>query len=85
MTKTRPISFRELRAFLERFGFVEHRLANGTVLEHPDAGRLYFPPYGDDEMVEMHNIASARRLLDYRGILDADDFDATLLRANTPA
>jgi hypothetical protein len=85
MTKMRPIPYAEMRAFLKRLGLIEKRTPNAFVFFHPTEGLVAFPFYRDDEPVAMNDVASTRRFLDYRGILDADDFEATLLRVDTPA
>jgi hypothetical protein len=85
MTKTRRIPFAEFRAFLQGLGYVEKSAANALVFKHPEEGRLLFRPYRDDEAVEMHDLVYTRKFLDLRGVLEANDFDATLLRVDTPA
>jgi hypothetical protein len=82
---TRPILFADFRAFLQRLGYVEKSAATARVFKHPEEGRLLFRRYRDDEAVEMHDIVYTRKFLDLRGVIDADEFDATLLRADTPA
>ena len=85
MTKTRRIPFAEFRAFLQRLGYVEKRAATARVFKHPKEGRLLYRPYRDDEAVELHDIVYTRKFFDLRGVIEAGDFDATLLRADTPA
>jgi hypothetical protein len=85
MTKTRPIRFAEFRALIERVGFVEKRVPKGRVFKHPEQGLLLFRDYGDEETVEQHDLVYTRKFLDLRGVLAADEFDAALLRASTPA
>ena len=85
MTKRRTIHFADFRGLLERLGFVERRVPEGRVFEHPEEGLLLFRRYRDDEAVELHDLVYTRKFLDLRGLLAADAFDATLSRANTPA
>jgi hypothetical protein len=85
MTKTRPIPFSEFGAFLQRLGYVEKSTPRARVFRHPEEGRLLFRAYRDDEAVEMHDIVFTRKFLDLRGVIEAADFDAALLRADTPA
>jgi hypothetical protein len=83
--KTRSVPFAEFRSFLERLGFVEKRHSSARVFVHPEEGMLAFRLYGDADAVEMHDLVYTRKFLDLRGVIEADDFDAALLRANTPA
>lgn len=85
MTKTRPVPFAEFRAFLEKLGYVEKRVPKGRVLEHPEEGLLLFRYYRDDEPVFPRDLLSTRKFLDLRGVIEVDDFEATLLRENGPA
>jgi hypothetical protein len=85
MTKTRPVAFAEFRSFLEGLGFVEKSHPTARVFVHPEEGMLAFRLYGDAEVVEMHDLVYTRKFLDLRGVIEADEFDAALLRANTPA
>ena len=80
-----PVPFAEFRAFLQRLGYVEKSAANARVFKHPEEGRLLYRLYRDDEAVETHDIVYTRKFLDLRGVIAADDFDATLRRADTPA
>jgi hypothetical protein len=85
MTKTRMVPFAEFRDFLQRLGYVEKSAANASVFKHAEEGRLLYRSYRDDEAVEMHDIVYTRKFLDLRGVIEAGDFDATLLQADTPA
>jgi hypothetical protein len=85
MTKTRPISFAELRRFLHGLGFAEKRSASAWVLHHPTEGLLVFRLYDEDELVDEGDLRSTRKFLDLRGLLEANDFDVFLQQANTPA
>ncbi len=85
MTKTRPIPFTEFRTFLHGLGYVEKRVPKGRVFEHPREGLLLFRSYRDDETVAPIDLVSTRKFLDLRGVIEADDFDATLLGAEKTA
>ncbi len=85
MTKVKPIPFSDLKALIERVGFVEKLVPKGRVFKHPEEGLLLYRFYNDNETVANHDIVSTRMFLDMRGVLEADDFDAALLRADTPA
>jgi hypothetical protein len=85
MTKMRLIPFAEFRAFLEKFGYVEKRVPKGRVFEHPEEGLLLFRYYREEEPVHPRDLLSTRNFLDLRGVIEADDYDAQLLRANTSA
>ena len=81
----RPIPFAEFRAFRQKLGYAEKRVPKGRVLEHPDEGLLLFRYYRDNEPVFPRDVLSTRTFLDLRGVMEADEFDETLLRANKPA
>lgn len=85
MTKMRPIPFAEFRTFLQRLGYAEKLVPKGRVFEHPEEGLLLFRYYSDDEPVFPRDLMRTRTFFDLRGVIEAGDFDATLLRADTPA
>jgi hypothetical protein len=85
MTKMRPVPFAEFKAFLEKLGYVEKRVPKGRVLEHPEEGLLLYRYYRDDEPVFPRDLQRTRTFLDYRGVIEADDFDTTLLQTDRPA
>jgi len=85
MTKIRLVPFAEFRRFLQGLGYAEKRAPNAWVFLHPEEGLLAFRLYHDDEPVGSRDLLSTRRFLDLRGVMEADDFDATLLRTSTPA
>jgi hypothetical protein len=85
MTKMRPVPFAEFRTFLQKLGYVEKQVPKGRVFEHPEEGLLLFRYYRDDEPVFPRDLLSTRTFFDLRGVIEAGDFDATLLRADTPA
>ena len=85
MTKMRPIPFADFKAVIERLGFVEKRVPKGRVFKHPEEGLLLYRGYHDDEPVDLGDFVYTRRFLDMRGVLDAEEFDTALMRADTPA
>jgi hypothetical protein len=85
MTPMRPVPFAEFRAFLERLGYAEKRVPKGRVFEHPTEGLLLFRFYRDQDTVHPRDLLSTRSFLDLRGVIRAEEYDAQLLRANTPA
>jgi hypothetical protein len=85
MHKMRPVPFAEFRNFLQRLGYVEKAYPNGRVFFHPEEGLLAFRYYREDEAVLPRDLVRTRTFLDLRGVIEADDFDAALLRADTPA
>jgi hypothetical protein len=85
MKKKRPIRYAEFRAFLQTLGYAEKHVPDARVLKHPEEGLLIFRYYRDDEPVLARDLQSTRTFLDLRGVIEADDYDAQLLRANTPA
>jgi hypothetical protein len=85
MAKMRPIPFAEFRAVLQRLGYVEKPYPNGRVFVHPQEGLLAYRNYRDDEAVFLRDLVRTRTFLDLRGVIEAEDFDAALLRADTPA
>ena len=85
MTKMRTVLFAEFRSFLQQFGFVEKSHPTARVFEHPEEGLLAFRLYREDEPLAPRDLLNTRRFLNLRGILETDEFDAQLLRANTPA
>lgn len=85
MTKMRPVPFAEFRTFLQKLGYVEKRVPKGRVFEHPEEGLLLFRYYRDDEPVFPRDLMRTRTFFDLRGVIEAGDFDATLLRADMPA
>jgi hypothetical protein len=85
MTAMRPILFAEFRRFLQRLGYVPRDNPKFCVFDHPEEGLLAFRLYRDDEPVFPRDLQRTRTFLDLRGVIEADDFDAQLLRADTPA
>lgn len=82
---TKAVYFSELRRFLQGLGFVERRADKALVFRHPEEGRLFFRVYRDDEVVDARDLVMARKYLDLRGLMEANDFDAALRRPTSRA
>jgi hypothetical protein len=80
-----PITFAELRRFLNGLGFAATRAEAAWILEHRTEGLLVFRLYGDDEAVDRRDLGNTRKFLDLRGLLDAKDFDMFVEKASAPA
>lgn len=85
MTKTNMLQFAELRELLTNLAFKEKKTPTALAFEHPKEGLLIFRLYKPDEPVDEPDVVSTRKFLDYRGLLDAGEFDAFLGRLTTPA
>ena len=85
MSKTRAVSFAEFQRLLTDLGFKEKPTAAALVFHRPKEGLLAFRVYKADETVDQGDLLSTRRFLDFRGLLQANDFDAFLGQASTPA
>ncbi len=87
MTRSRPIPFAEFSRFLQGLGYSEKRIEKpkAWVFDHPTEGLLLFRVYDRTEAVDEGDLRSTRTFLDLRGLLEADDFDAFVQKASTPA
>jgi hypothetical protein len=82
--KTSSVTFDELRRLLLDLRFVETSGDDFWRFEHPETETVFlFRHYALSEKVAMHDIASTRMHLDWRGLLSASAFDDSL--AKTPA
>jgi hypothetical protein len=81
--KTKTVPFAEFRRFLLGLGYREKRTDAAEIFYRADDDMHVFRRYRDDELVGQHDLHSAREFLDFRGYLDAADFDTFLERANT--
>lgn len=78
----RKISFGELRDFLESLGFTESVQTTHLVFEHAASETmLIFRRYRRREAVTAANLTAARKLLDEKGLIPADEFDSRLRKA----
>jgi hypothetical protein len=85
MTKIKRISFVELRNLLDGLGFAAKRTDDAWVFQHTTEGLLVLRQYAPEEAIDEHDIVSTRKFLDFRGLLDANDFDVFLRKASAPA
>ena len=74
-----------LKGSIGSFRPIDDKPAFTLDFEDPDAGKLPFRFYRDDEPVDLKDIVYTRKFLDLRGVIEANDFDAALLRVDTPA
>ncbi len=78
------IPFAKVRALLLGLGFVE-RVVEGKYLGfyHPGKDALFaFRMYRPQDMVSLVDLTDVRKDLDWRGLLSAEAFDATLRKAS---
>jgi hypothetical protein len=76
------ISFGDLRDFLESLGFIESVKPTHLVFEHAATETmLIFRRYRRREAVTPANLTAARKLLDEKGLIPADEFDNWLRKA----
>jgi hypothetical protein len=85
MTKTRTITFAELRDLLEKLGYRHERVEKGEVFRLSDDRELYYRRYSRSEAVNDQDLASTRRFLDAWGQVEANDFDAFVASKSKPA
>lgn len=84
MVKLSTVSLGRLRRFLLDLGFSEVPDEQGHRFEHPASGTiLLFRSYKLREKVHMPDLIAMKSQLDWRGLLPADAFDASLQK--TPA
>jgi hypothetical protein len=83
--KTKTITFAEFRQFLMGLGYREKRTDSAEIFYRADDDMHVFRLYRDEEPVAPGDLAVTRTFLDFRGYLDAADFDAFLERAATTA
>jgi hypothetical protein len=83
--KTKSIPFAEFRQFLQGLGFQEKRTDSARIFHRAKKDLFVFRCYRDDEDVDPLDMQTTRRLLDWKGFLDAADFDAFLERGTNTA
>ncbi len=77
------MSFADLQGFLEGLGFETAVKPNGILFRHvPTETLLVFRTYQPRELVTAADLAVARKMLDERGILDAENFDSQLTKTS---
>jgi hypothetical protein len=85
MSRTKVIAFAEFRRFLNGLRFAAKRTEAAWVFHHRDEGLLVFRLYGEEEPVDERDLLSTRKFLDFRGLLNAQEFDTLFQQASTPA
>jgi hypothetical protein len=85
MTKTKLITFAELRKLLERLGYRHERVEKGEIFHLSKNRELYYRRYNDRDNVVARDLMKTRGFLDDWGQLDAADFDAFLESTTKPA
>ena len=72
----------QLRAVLSTLGFREIRKPDGVALKHAPSDTLFlFRPYQEGDRLQVAEISHVRFLLDQRGLLEPESFEALLTRA----
>jgi hypothetical protein len=77
-----PITYHQLRTVLSAVGFQETRKSDGVALEHPPSKTLFlFRPYQDRDRLQVAEIGHVRFMLEQRGLLEPESFEALLSKA----
>ncbi len=78
------IPFARLRTLLSNLGFIERQIDDKSLgFYHADSDTIFlFRTYKPQDNVSMLDLAGVRSQLDWRGLLNADAFDAALLKAS---
>jgi hypothetical protein len=72
----------QLRTVLSALGFREVRQRDGVALKHAKSDTLFvFRPYQDGDRMQVAEIGHVRFMLDQRGLLEPDSFEALLTKA----
>ena len=85
MTRSKSVSFVELRRLLEGLGYRHERVERGEIFHQSADRELYYHRYHDRDLVDARDLVITRRLLDTWGQLEATDFDAFVESTATPA
>ena len=76
------ITYGQLRRVLSALGFQEIRKSDGIALKHGKSDTLFlFRLYEDGERMQPAEISHVRLLLDQRGLLEPESFEALLTKA----
>jgi hypothetical protein len=76
------VTYGQLRTVLSAVGFRELRKPDGVALKHEDSGTLFlFRPYADGDRLQVAEVSHVRFLLDQRGLLEPESFEALLTKA----
>jgi hypothetical protein len=80
MAKIKRPTFRELRKFLEGFGFKYTRLEKCELFEHKKSNTIILMRfYRANEALGEADFKSVRGTLDYGGFIEHDEFEQALL------
>src|SRR6185437_12629557 len=79
-TAMKRVTLASLEQILREAGFTASKTPGVRIwFHHPDPDtRILLPPFRDDELVDLNNIAAIRRYLDFKGLMDQDRFDELL-------
>lgn len=76
------VTYDQLRNVLTGMGFHEVRRAHGVALEHQETDTIFlFRSYRDDDPVRPADLFIVRKMLDERGLLEPESFEALLTKA----
>lgn len=76
------VTYGQLRTVLSAIGFREVRKPGGVALKHAKSDTLFlFRPYRDSDHMQKAEIGHVRFLLDQRGLLEPESFEALLNKA----
>jgi hypothetical protein len=74
-----PITYGQLRTVLSAMGFRETRKTHGIALKHASSDTLFlFRPYQEGDRMQFAEIEHVRFMLDQRGLLEPESFEALL-------
>jgi hypothetical protein len=76
------VTYGRLRTVLSALSFRETRKPGGVALRHDQSDTLFlFRPYQDVDRMQVAEIDHVRFMLDQRGLLEPESFDALLTKA----
>ena len=76
------VTYGQLRTVLSAMGFREIRKPDGVALKHAQSDTLFlFRPYADGDRMQVAEIGHVRFMLDQRGLLEPESFEALLTKA----
>ena len=77
------VRFAELRQLLTELGFLQDTLKNKSIcFRHAPSGTVFhLHHYKPDEFVIVVHLIMVRRILDERGLMEADEFERLLNKA----
>jgi hypothetical protein len=76
------VTYGQLRTVLSAVGFREIRKPEGVALRHAKSDTLFlFRPYQESDRMQFAKIWHVRFMLDQRGLLEPESFEALLAKA----